>query len=787
MATALKATAVEGAVPANQPRLIRPVAIAESSDRPVLVYFPGSDGTGCSIAPQLQGLLDAGWDVRCLYIPMEDRSDWPVLVASVVPLLQAAVDASPGRAPVTLVAESFGGALALRVAAAAPQLLSCLVVVNPATSFARSYGGLPALVAATSLLSLFPEGLYNLAQAVLVPFLVDKDNIGAPGMAAIRRMMIMDPPPAFQLEHGFVDPSKVPGAAQRRRDGGFYLPAATASWRLRLLRTADMSDAAIASIRVPTLVVASARDRLLPSLAEAGRLVSLIPGALRVVLPDSGHTALLESSVHLASIMRRAGFAPEQEHGVASSAAAARRRRGFDADFDRAALFLNPLRGIIAPMVLGTENLPDPLAAKARPLLFVGNHTRFGLYDLPFLVCELYLRGFKVRGLAHEAHWQGPLGSTFERFGAVKATPRAAFRLLQAGEAVLLFPGGGREVNKRKGEEYQLIWKDQPDFVRMAAKLNALVIPFAAVGGDDAYDLLLDTDEVLDNPLLGPLVRGALRMAAPSLDPAEVTPPIGKDTLLGLPTPVPLPRLERLYFQFMEPIDPAVEGALEDPVATYADCRASVERGLTELQAVRAADPERPLLARLAAQARRAWPALDLAWGLPGGPPAGTAIEGRLYWWSYVYYLSKYYELIDTVLLGLKAKPMSFLHVFHHSIVVIMAYLWLEAAQSLQQIALLTNTAIHTLMYWYYFMCTLKRPPAWKRLVTSSQIAQFCFSFVASVPFWILHARTGKCSGFMAMLFNAAFNLLLLGLFMDFHRKNYRTKRKISGTAAPAR
>lgn len=126
----------------------------------MLVYFPGSDGTGCSIAPQLQGLLDAGWDVRCelrsrvpsaallepvcvsdrsqtctcsefcgtpvqhlffgaglvrmyakyvtieccrcLYIPMEDRSDWPALVARVAPLLQAAVDASPGRAPVSI-------------------------------------------------------------------------------------------------------------------------------------------------------------------------------------------------------------------------------------------------------------------------------------------------------------------------------------------------------------------------------------------------------------------------------------------------------------------------------------------------------------------------------------------------------------------------------------------------------------------------------------------------------------------------------------------------------------
>ncbi len=42
----------------------------------------------------------------------------------------------------------------------------------------------------------------------------------------------------------------------------------------------------------------------------------------------------------------------------------------------------------------------------------------------------------------------------------------------------------GVQVNKLKGEEYKLIWKDQPDFVRMAAKTNALVVPFAAVGGE---------------------------------------------------------------------------------------------------------------------------------------------------------------------------------------------------------------------------------------------------------------------------------------------------------------
>lgn len=74
-----------------------------------------------------------------------------------------------------------------------------------------------------------------------------------------------------------------------------------------------------------------------------------------------------------------------------------------------------------------------------------------------------------------------------------------------------------------------------------------------------------------------------------------------------------------------------------------------------------------------------------------------------------------------------QAKPMSLLHVFHHSVVVVMAYLWLEAAQSLQQVALLTNTAIHVIMYWYYLLSVLKRPPAWKKVVTTSQIAQFVF------------------------------------------------------------
>ena len=49
--------------------------------------------------------------------------------------------------------------------------------------------------------------------------------------------------------------------------------------------------------RTPVLLVGSGQDRLLPSLTEQTRLQRLLPNANRLVLPDSGHTALLEVGI----------------------------------------------------------------------------------------------------------------------------------------------------------------------------------------------------------------------------------------------------------------------------------------------------------------------------------------------------------------------------------------------------------------------------------------------------------------------------------------------------------
>ncbi|GJU86471.1 acyltransferase-like protein, chloroplastic [Tanacetum coccineum] len=47
--------------------------------------------------------------------------------------------------------------------------------------------------------------------------------------------------------------------------------------------------------------------------------------------------------------------------------------------------------------------------------------------------------------------------------------------------------GNGSQV----GEEYKLFWPDQPEFVRMAAKFGATIVPFGAVREDDLVETLL--------------------------------------------------------------------------------------------------------------------------------------------------------------------------------------------------------------------------------------------------------------------------------------------------------
>ncbi|XWS40319.1 hypothetical protein CRYUN_Cryun18bG0130500 [Craigia yunnanensis] len=160
--------------------------------------------------------------------------------------------------------------------------------------------------------------------------------------------------------------------------------------------------------------------------------------------------------------------------------------------------------------------------------------------------------------------------------------------------------------------------------------------------------------------------------------------------------------------------------------------------------------------------------------------PRRTTPSGPLFFWAYIVYLSKIVEFMDTLLIILSnsMKRLSFLHVYHHSMVVIMCYMCLDCARSSFSMVLVTNCAVHVVMYTYYLMCTLGMRPKWKKMVTDFQLLQFWASLFIMAMLVFYHFTGFGCSGILSWCFNAVFIISLLFLFSDFHAKCYSLKIK---------
>jgi 1-acyl-sn-glycerol-3-phosphate acyltransferase len=253
-----------------------------------------------------------------------------------------------------------------------------------------------------------------------------------------------------------------------------------------------------------------------------------------------------------------------------------------------------PLRRLLSPVAIGMEHVPRDGA-----VLLTGNHTVYGLLDIPMLALELAEKtGRLVRGLGDHNHFALPIWrDVLHRLGAVRGTRDNCARLFERGEAVLVFPGGGREVMKHKGEKYKLIWKERVGFARLAIEHGVPIVPFASVGVEDMFEIVADAEDILRSPV-GELLRVLGVTTQPWFRHGEIIPPLTRGA-----GPAGLPRLERQYFLFGPPIETRqLRGRHEDPGACLAlrrEVQAAVEMQIADLLAVQAADPERYPLQRL--------------------------------------------------------------------------------------------------------------------------------------------------------------------------------------------
>lgn len=206
-----------------------------------------------------------------------------------------------------------------------------------------------------------------------------------------------------------------------------------------------------------------------------------------------------------------------------------------------------PLRTYFSPRFYGLEKL-DP----NKPVLMVGNHTIFGVIDVPLLLAQIYReRGIRVRTLADHQHYDIPIWRDMvERSGGVEGTRENCSKLMERGEHIMVFPGGAREVSKRKGEQYQLTWKRRIGFCKMAIQHGYNIVPFASVGPDDMYDIVVDAEDVIHSPVGKLLKKAGLLEKKGLLRGGDIIMPLTRG--IGFTA---LPRPERFYFSIGDEID----------------------------------------------------------------------------------------------------------------------------------------------------------------------------------------------------------------------------------------
>lgn len=200
------------------------------------------------------------------------------------------------------------------------------------------------------------------------------------------------------------------------------------------------------------------------------------------------------------------------------------------------------MKRLFKPMVLGAQNIPD------QPCLFVGNHSLFALDG--WVIGPLFVKELNrfPRGLGDKFLFANPRIADFIlKRGGVLGHPDVCAALMEAGQDLLVFPGGAYEAVKPSSRKYELQWQQRYGFVRLAARHGYTIMPMGLVGPDEFYGHLMEGQELPDSAL-GKLLK---RLGLLTDDVrSDILPPIPVGAL-----GTPLPKPQRCYLGFGEPVD----------------------------------------------------------------------------------------------------------------------------------------------------------------------------------------------------------------------------------------
>jgi len=161
--------------------------------------------------------------------------------------------------------------------------------------------------------------------------------------------------------------------------------------------------------------------------------------------------------------------------------------------------------------------------------------------------------------------------------------------------------------------------------------------------------------------------------------------------------------------------------------------------------------------------------------------PVDTWGHGPTGFWVMLFVASKIPELIDTVFIVARKRPLIFLHWYHH--VTVLLFCWSAystmAGSGLYFVAM--NFSVHALMYGYYCLQALKLCPKWFPTVwiTLAQILQMFIGTGVCVACWYYKLSGKSCANdFSNLCAGGIMYGSYLYLFCEFAVKRYVLPQK---------
>ncbi|KAI5968372.1 hypothetical protein CANMA_002363 [Candida margitis] len=159
------------------------------------------------------------------------------------------------------------------------------------------------------------------------------------------------------------------------------------------------------------------------------------------------------------------------------------------------------------------------------------------------------------------------------------------------------------------------------------------------------------------------------------------------------------------------------------------------------------------------------------------------------------FYISKFYEVIDTIVILLKGRPSSLLQSYHHAGAMMCMWAGVRFQSPPIWIFVVFNSFIHSLMYLYFTLSCfhVRVPQVFKRMLTSMQITQFvvggsiailhCFVWIIDTSKMVSaeNMELVNCISTpdqaLPVLINVAYLTPLTALFAAFYIESYFKKK----------